>query len=389
MAEAVTTPTSSPSPPPESATVDLAVIGAGPCGIAVGAAARQAGLSAVLVDRGPLCAAIVGYPWYMQFFSTPEKLEIEGLPFVTAEKNATRREALTYYRRVAEYFELDTRLYEDVEAVEGEAGDFRLRTRRQGEARKADPGEDQDEAGLRTIRARNVVIATGGFHAPNLLGVPGEELPQVSHHYREPHPYWRRDVLVVGGSNSAVEASLELFRAGARVTLVHFLHDFDRGVKPWVLPDIRNRVEKGEVAVRWGHRVAEIAPGRVVLRDEATGGLETLPNDHVLALTGWRSDPGLLRSLSVEIDAENGVPAHDPETMETPVPGVFIAGVLAAGNDANRIFIENGRWHGRAIVQAIAGRGGSGSGRSRSPQGRGVAACPVRRGSSTQITTRK
>jgi len=362
MAEAVTTPASSSSPAPAtgtgSDTVDLAVIGAGPCGIAVGAAARKAGLSTVLVDRGPLCAAIVGYPWYMQFFSTPEKLEIEGLPFVTAEKNATRREALTYYRRVAEYFELDTRLYEDVVAVEGESGDFRLRTRRQGEAH----GEDEGDAGERTIRAGSVVVATGGFHAPNLLGVPGEELPQVSHHYREPHPYWRRDVLVVGGSNSAVEASLELFRAGARVTLVHFLHDFDRGVKPWVLPDIRNRVEKGEVAVRWGHRVAEIAPGRVVLRDEATGGLETLPNDHVLALTGWRSDPGLLRSLSVEIDADSGVPAHDPATMETPVPGVFIAGVLAAGNDANRIFIENGRWHGRAIVQAIAGRAGGGVG---------------------------
>ncbi|TVP48257.1 MAG: YpdA family putative bacillithiol disulfide reductase [Gemmatimonadales bacterium] len=362
MAEAVTTPASSPSVAPaagpESDTVDLAVdlavIGAGPCGIAVGAAAHRAGLSSVLVDRGPLCAAIVGYPWYMQFFSTPEKLEIEGLPFVTAEKNATRREALTYYRRVAEYFELDTRLYEDVEAVEGKAGEFRLRTRRQGEA----PGD----AAERTLRARNVVVATGGFHAPNLLGVPGEDLPQVSHHYREPHPYWRRDVVVVGGSNSAVEASLELFRAGARVTLVHFLHDFDRGVKPWVLPDIRNRVEKGEVAVRWGHRVEEIAPGRVVLRDEATGVLETLPNDHVLALTGWRSDPSLLRSLSVDIDAETGVPAHDPGTMETPVPGVFIAGVLAAGNDANRIFIENGRWHGRSIVQAIAGRPGSGTG---------------------------
>lgn len=345
MAEAITQTASPSSPENDSAVLDLAVIGAGPCGIAVGAAARRAGLSAVLVDRGPLCAAIVGYPWYMQFFSTPEKLEIEGLPFVTAEKNATRREALTYYRRVAEYFELDTRLYEDVlavERVEGDEGGFRLRTRREG-----DPAE-------RTIQARNVVVATGGFHAPNLLGVPGEELAKVSHHYREPHPYWRRDVLVVGGSNSAVEGSLELFRAGARVTLVHFLHDFDRGVKPWVLPDIRNRVEKGEVAVRWGHRVAEIAPGTVVLRDEASGSLETLPNDHVLALTGWRSDPALLRELSVPVDAETGVPAHDPDTMETPVPGVFIAGVLAAGNDANRIFIENGRWHGRSIVQAVA-----------------------------------
>ncbi len=328
---------------PTADPVELAVVGAGPCGIAVGAAARKAGHSALLLDRGPLCASLLRYPVYMQFFSTPEKLEIEDLPFVTAERNATRREALTYYRKVAEYFDLDCRLYTDVAAIEGAEGDFRIRTR--------------DAAGREgVVRARRVVVATGGFHGPNLLGVPGEELPKVSHHYVEPHPYWRRQVLVVGGSNSAVEASLELFRSGARVTLCHFLGDFDRGVKPWVLPDIRNRVEKGEVAVRWGHRVVEIRPDSVVLRGEATGELETLPNDHVLALTGWKADPSLLRGLGVPVDEDTGVPAHDPETMETPVPGVFIAGVLAAGHDANRIFIENGRWHGRAIVRAISPR---------------------------------
>ncbi len=329
--------------PPSYEPVDLAVIGAGPCGIAVGAAARKAGRSVVLVDRGPLCASLVGYPVYMHFFSTPEKLEIEGVPFVTAERNATRREALTYYRKVAEYFELTCRLFTEVEEVAGSAGAFRIRTR-DGAGRAGE------------IRARQVVVATGGFHGPNLLGVPGEDLPKVTHHYVEAHPYWQRDVLVVGGSNSAVEASLELFRTGARVTLVHFLHDFDRGVKPWVLPDIRNRVEKGEVAVRWGHRVAEILPDRVVLREEGTGVLETIPNDHVLALTGWKADPSLLRGLGVPVDEATGVPAHDPETMETPVPGVFLAGVLAAGHDANRIFIENGRWHGRAIVEAISSR---------------------------------
>ncbi len=329
-----------------STSVDLAVIGAGPCGIAAAAAARKAGLTSVLVDRGPLCAAIVGYPYYMQFFSTPEKLEIEDLPFVTAERNASRRESLSYYRKVVEYFRLPTRLYEDVEAVEGEKGAFRLRTVRDRGTGGRNPRRD-------VIHARHVVVATGGFHEPNWLGVPGEELPKVSHHYREPHPYWRRRVLVVGGSNSAVEASLELFRAGAQVTLVHFLHDFDRGVKPWVLPDIQNRVEKGEVEARWGHRVAEIRPDEVVLRSEETGQLVTVENDHVLALTGWRSDPLLLKALGVPIDSGTGVPAHDPETMETPVAGVFIAGVLAAGNDANRIFIENGRWHGRAIVRAL------------------------------------
>ncbi len=328
------------SPADPEHLLDLAVVGAGPCGIAVAAAAARAGLDAIMVDRGPLCASIVRYPFYMQFFSTPEKLELEGLPFVTMERNATRREALSYYRKVAEFFELRTLLYTDVERIEGTRGDFRLGTR--------------DMAGrVGELRARNVVVATGGFHEPNWLGVPGEDLPKVAHHYTEAHPYWNRDVLVVGGSNSAVEASLELFRTGARVTLVHFLDDFDRGVKPWVLPDIRNRVEKGEVTARWGHRVVGIRPDEVVLREEATGKLDTIPNDHVLALTGWRSDPHLLRALGVSIDADSGVPAHDPETMETPVPGVFIAGVLAAGNDANRIFIENGRWHGRRIVTAL------------------------------------
>ncbi|TVP74521.1 MAG: YpdA family putative bacillithiol disulfide reductase [Gemmatimonadales bacterium] len=341
---------STPSTPPprtreeaggaDPTVVDMAVVGAGPCGIAAGAAARRAGLSTVLVDRGPLCASVVDYPWYMSFFSTPEKLEVEGLPFVTAEKNATRREALAYYRRVAEYFELPVRLHETVEAVEGREGDFRLRTRR-------DSGREDE------IRARRIVLAIGGFHRPNLLDVPGEDLPKVSHWYGEAHPYWKKDVLVVGGSNSAVEASLELFRTGARVTMVHFGSDFDPGVKPWVLPDIRNRLEKGEIRMFWHHRVARIEAEEVVLREEDSGQTRTLANDRVLALTGWRPDPKLLRSLGVPVDPDTGVPEHDPETFETPIPGVHIAGVLAAGYDANRIFIENGRWHGRAIARAI------------------------------------
>jgi thioredoxin reductase (NADPH) len=327
-----------PSPP-----LDLAVVGAGPCGIAVGAAATRAGLISTLVDRGPLCDSIMRYPPYMFFFSTPDKLEIEGVPFVTSERNPSRREALTYYRRVAEYFDLDTRLYREVRQIAGAKGDFRLRTRGRS-------GREDD------LRARNVVIATGGFHDPNLLGVPGEDLPNVRHHYSEPHPYWRQAVVVVGGGNSAVEASLELFRAGARVTLVHFLEDFDRGVKPWILPDIRNRLEKGEIDARWASRVVEIAPDSVLVRHDPTGRTERMPTDWVLALTGWKADPRLLEGIGVAVDPDLGFPAHDPETMETPVPGVFVAGVLAAGNDANRIFIENGRWHGRRIVAALSAR---------------------------------
>jgi thioredoxin reductase (NADPH) len=331
-----------PMEPTARSTTSLAVIGAGPCGIAVGAAARKAGVDCTLLDRGPLCASLLGYPWYMSFFSTPEKLEIEELPFVTAERNATRREALTYYRKVAEYFDLDVRLYTDVEEIHGDRGRFTLHTR--------------DAAGRTSeLLARNVVVATGGFHAPNLLEVPGEDLPHVSHHYHEAHPFWRRRVVVVGGGNSAVEAALELYRTGADVTVVHFAHEFDRGVKPWILPDIRNRVEKGEIAVRWGHRLTAIGPDSVLLRADGSEATERLDCDHVLALTGWKADPALLLQLEVPVDPDSGVPAHDPATMETPVPGVFIAGVLAAGHDANRIFIENGRMHGRAIVRALRG----------------------------------
>ena len=337
------TPSDSTSDSPPR-PVELAVVGAGPCGIAVGAAARRAGLDALVLDQGPLCDSIVRYPHYMHFFSTPEKLEIEGLPFVTTDKTASRKEALAYYRRVAEFFELDTRLYRTVEGIEGELGDFRIRTR---------PSLAGPDAPAQTLRARRVVIATGGFHGPNLLNVPGEDLPSVRHHYTEAHPYWSCDVVVVGGSNSAVEASLELFRAGARVTLVHFAATLDPSVKPWVRPDIENRIEKGEVVARFGHRVVSIEPGSVTLRRESDQSTETLANDFVLALTGWKADPVLLRGLGVPVDAETGVPSHDPDTMETPVPGVYIAGVLAAGHDANRIFIENGRWHGRRIVDSL------------------------------------
>ncbi|MEX1256538.1 MAG: YpdA family putative bacillithiol disulfide reductase [Gemmatimonadota bacterium] len=319
--------------------VEIAVVGAGPCGLAVGAAARESGRAAVLFDRGPLCAALIGYPPYMSFFSTAEKLEVGGLPFTCSRPNPTRQEALAYFRGVARYFHLDVRQYHSVESVHAEEGGFRLTTTRAD--RKLE------------WRARVVVIATGGFHEPNFLCIPGEELPKVSHYYREAHPYWNQDVVVVGGGNSAVEASLELFRVGARVTLVHFGSELDPGVKPWLLPDIRNRISAGEVEVLWRHRIEEIRPDVVVVRSEEGGATRPIPNDWVLALTGWKPDHGLLRSLGVSIDVQTGVPSHDPETMETPVPGLFVAGVLAAGYDANRIFIENGRMHGRRIVDRL------------------------------------
>jgi thioredoxin reductase (NADPH) len=325
-------------------TIDIAIIGAGPCGIAVGAAAREAGARTVLFDRGCITNSIVGYPYYMRFFSTSDRLQIAGIPWAIPEKNPSRREALVYYRGVVEHFGMEVRQYQEVEEVTGQQGSFHLRTRKMS-------GEEED------WQARILVIATGGFHAPNLLGVPGEDLPKTLHYYTEPYPFYDQDVLIVGGSNSAVESALELYRAGARVTLVHFLDWIDKGVKAWVVPDITNRFENGDISVFWRHRIAEITPETVKVKDEDNGRTTEIRNDWVLAMTGWRSDPVHLQQLGVEIDQETGIPAHDPSSMETNVPGVFIAGVLAAGNNANKIFIENGRAHGGQILDALKREG--------------------------------
>jgi len=320
--------------------LDLAVIGAGPCGLAVGVAAKRSGLAAALFDKGSIVSSLLRYPLYMTFFSTPERLEIAGVPFVTSGEKPTRREALTYYRKVAEYFQLDVRQYREVVQVRRTDGAFELVASHPGTPPEA-------------VAARYLVYATGYFESPNLLGVPGEDLPHVSHFFVEAHPYWRERVVIVGGGNSAVEAALELHRVGARVTIVHFLEQFDRGVKSWVLPDITNRVKDGSVAVRWRSRVVRIEPACVVIRSERDGSNESLPADFVLALTGYRADQRLLRAAGVSIDETTGVPKHVAATMETNVPGVYIAGVLSCGYDANRVFIENGRAHGDLICAHI------------------------------------
>src|SRR5213594_2663547 len=321
--------------------LDVAVIGAGPCGLAVGVAAKRTHLTCSLFDKGPVASSLMRYPLYMTFFSTPDKLEIGGVPFVTAAEKPTRREALTYYRKVAEYFELDVRAYHEVRRVTRVREGFEIAAHHRG---KREP---------EIVQARGLVYATGYFESPNLLGVPGEDLPHVSHFFVEAHPYWQQRVVVVGGGNSAVEAALELYRVGARVTLVHFLGEFDRGVKPWILPDVTNRVKDGSIAVRWCSRVIEIRRSEVVIRSEVDDRLETLPADFVLALTGYRADLGLLRMIGVEVDETTGVPRHEPATLETNVRSVYIAGVLASGLDANKIFIENGRAHGGLICEHI------------------------------------
>jgi thioredoxin reductase (NADPH) len=273
----------------------------------------------------------------MTFFSTAAKLEIGDVPFTIPEAKPTRREALAYYRRVVAHFGLGVHQYEAVEGITGQEGAFRVTTRRR-------------DGRERAWSARAVVVATGGFHEPNWLGVPGEDLAKVHHYYREPYPFYDQDVLVVGAGNSAVEAALDMYRNGVRVRMVHFADAIDPGVKPWVVPDITNRLEKGEIPVHWRHRVSEIRWNEVELSHVETRECVTIANDWVLAMTGWRANPVLLWELGVSFDPANGIPAHDPDTMQTDVAGVYIAGVLAAGHDANKIFIENGREHGGRIV---------------------------------------
>lgn len=325
---------------PEPASADVLVVGAGPCGLAAAIALGRAGLDALVVDRGPLVSSIASYPLYMSFFSTAEKISIGGIPFVTGGDKPTRREALAYYRLVAEHFSLRLRLYESVTALRREGSGF--------------VAETEGAAGRAVLRAGGVVVATGYFGTPNMLGVPGESLRHVSHLFREGHEAFGREAVVVGGGNSAVEAAVELYRARARTTLVHFGDGPDRNVKPWVLPDFENRVKEGSIRAIWGARVAEILPD--TMRITTPDGVRTIPAQHVYLMTGFTPSTRLLEGLGVTVSAETGIPSHDPATMETNAPGVFVAGVLTAGLDANKVFIENGRDHGDRIAGALAGR---------------------------------
>src|SRR5512147_1470581 len=321
--------------------LDVAIVGAGPCGLAAGIAMKRAGLAAAVFDRSCIVSGIAGYPTYMTFFSTAEKLAIGDIPFVVATDKPTRRDALAYYRAVAEHYDLDVRQYQDVAAVERTEDGFLLRSR--------------DVHGReRETLADALVVATGYFGHPNRLGVPGEDLPHVTHLFHEGHGSWRRDVVVVGGGNSAAEAALDLYRAGARVTIVHFLPTLDQNIKPWVRPDLTNRIKEGSIAARFEARVRAIDPEAVVI--DTPRGIDRVPAEHVYLMLGYQPNTRLLQELGVPIDPATGIPAHDRATMETSVPGVFIAGVIASGYDANKTFIENGRHHGDLIAARLAGR---------------------------------
>jgi thioredoxin reductase (NADPH) len=323
--------------------VDVVIVGGGPCGLAAAISARRAGLSALVLEAHAVVSTIAQYPTYVRFFSTAEKLSLGGLPFVVATEKPSRRDGLAYYRAVVEHFDIPIRQYERVTALERPGG---------GEWRVQSASRAH---GARVTRARAVVVATGYFGSPNFLRVPGEDAPHVAHVYREGHEAFDQDVVVVGGGNSAAEAALDLWRSGARVTLVHFGPAFDKKIKPWVLPDFLNREKEGSIAARWDSRVRAIEREAVVIASPT--GEARLPADLVYVMTGFAPNTDLLKQASVPIDPVTGIPAHDPTTLETTVPGLFIAGVVVAGFDANKVFIENGRYHGDKIVARITGAG--------------------------------
>jgi thioredoxin reductase (NADPH) len=323
--------------------LDVLIVGGGPAGLAAAIAASRAGLAYLVIEQGTLVNSLVHYPTDMVFFTTPELMEIGGFPFVSPYEKPTRQEALRYYRRVADAAALSIRFDERVTAIARQAdGTFHV---------TAQPrtGSAVSET------ARAIVMASGAYDIPNRLGVPGEDLPHVSHYYREPHAYYRRQVVVVGGKNSAAETALDLHRNGARVTLVHRHASLGDGIKYWVKPDIENRIAEGSIAARFHTRVVEITAADVAV--SGPEGDARLPADGVLLLTGYRSDTSLLRGAGAAIDDELGAPVLDPETFETTVPNLFVIGACVAGKQSGRIFIENGRFHGEVAVRVIRGRG--------------------------------
>lgn len=312
---------------------DLIIIGAGPSGLACAIEAKKKGLSLLMLDKGSVVDAIRRFPIDMTFFSTPELLEIGGVPFTSAGFRPTRVECVRYYHTIARYFDLPVQQGVEVVGIHPQGEGFEVVAR----------------AG--SYQARNVVDATGYFDHPNRFEVPGSDLPKVRRYYDEPYAYVGTDVAVVGGKNSAVETALDLFRNGARVTLIHRGQDLSHGVKYWILPDIENRIKAGDVRALFESRVRRITAGSVIVEGRHR---EEFANHAVFVMIGYCPDTSLLRQVGVEIDADSQAPVHNPDTMETNVKGIFVAGSIAAGRFNNKIFIENGRAHGKLIVDAIA-----------------------------------
>jgi thioredoxin reductase (NADPH) len=315
--------------------LDLIIVGAGPAGLACAIEAKRRGLKLLVLEKGCLVNSIYHYPQNMTFFTTGELLEIGNVPMIVRSEKPTRVDALKYYRRVALHYDLDVRDNERVTEIGGSDTNFVVRTSNQFDA-------------LQEYPCQKVVIATGYFDNPNLLGIPGEELPKVSHYYTDAHPYSGKNVAVIGGKNSAAIAALELFRNGAQVDLIHRKETMGREVKYWILPDINNRIQNGEIRAHFSSTVEEIREREIVV--STPDGEMTLANDFVFAMTGYHPDVSLFRDCGVQVDPETSVPSHNPETLETNVNGIYLAGSVISGKMTNRVFIENGRFHGGQIL---------------------------------------
>jgi len=320
----------------ETISLDVVVIGAGPTGLACGIDAKRAGLKVANIDKGCLVNSLFNYPSNMTFFTTPELLEIGDIPFSSPNQKPTRQEALEYYRKVTEHYQLDVRQYEPVLTIEGSDNAFVVHTRNL-HGRQCE------------YHARKLILATGYYDRANYMNIPGEDLPKVMHYYREPHPFFALNVLVIGGKNSAAIAALELWRHGAHVTMVHRGAGISPSVKYWIKPDIENRIKAGQVNGYFNSTVREITLEHVVLN--TPDGEVTLPNDYVFALTGYHPDFEFLCSLGIQLSGEaDKKPVVDRQTLESNVPGIYLAGVIVSGMRTSEIFIENGRFHGQLIA---------------------------------------
>ncbi len=325
---------------------DVVCIGAGPTGLACAIEAKRAGMTALVIDKGALCNSLLHYPINMLFFTTPERMEIGDLPMTTSSGKPTRAEALKYYRRAVEHYGIDTALYQRVDRITGHEGAFVVHT------------QTADGAHLE-YRAGKIIIATGYYDLPNRLNVSGEDLANVSHYFTEPHPYWNQNVVVIGAKNSAAEAALDLFRAGAHVTLIHRGSELGKSLKFWVKPDIENRIRAGEIKALFSTHVTRIEPGRVWVKTDGAGhGAEkSIPAAHVFAMTGYHPDFDFLERQGIRLDPDSRRPQISSDSLETNVPGIYVAGVVVGGRHTSEIFIENGRFHGRQIIAAMSGKG--------------------------------
>jgi thioredoxin reductase (NADPH) len=317
---------------------DALVVGAGPTGLACGIELQKRGLSTVLIEKGCVVNSLYHYPTNMVFFTTPELLEIGDIPMTSLNEKPGRTEALKYYRRVADHYKLNVHQYEKVLGIRGEDGNFIVPT----EDREGCPHE---------YRAKKIVLATGYYDVPNRLNVPGEDLPKVIHYYKEAHPYYDQDVAVIGGKNSAAIAALELYWTGARVTLIHRGSGISNSVKYWIKPNIENRINNGEINSYFNSMVREIRQDSIVVATPL--GEITLENDFVFAMTGYRPDLEFLGAIGITLQPDTQRPLTNPETLESERPGIFLAGVIVAGMHTNEIFIENGRFHGKLIADAV------------------------------------